>query len=164
MPTDPFELVRRWFQAFNAGDLDGLAALYHDDASNDSGATIARGRDAVREEIAHEQAPNDTTEEEPECEEPRQQVSGEVLRIWQACSTYLAGELSRADYDTWVRSCQPYEYDAQGNTFRVGVANAYARDWLNSRVSRLLSNYVIGLLGKSVQVVFDLNWDCMQSR
>ncbi len=51
MPTDPFELVRRWFQAFNSGDLDGLAALYHDDASNDSGATIARGRDAVREEI-----------------------------------------------------------------------------------------------------------------
>jgi len=119
---------------------------------------------AVREEMAHEQAPNDTTEEEPECEEPRQQVSGEVLRIWQACSTYLAGELSRADYDTWVRSCQPYEYDAQGNIIRVGVANAYARDWLNSRVSRLLSNYMIGLLGKSVQVVFDLNWDCMQSR
>lgn len=119
---------------------------------------------AVREEMTHEQAPTDTTEEEPECEEPRRQVSGEVLRIWQACSTYLSGELSRADFDTWVRSCQPYEYDAQGNTFRVGVANAYARDWLNSRVSRLLSNYMIGLLGKSVQVVFDLNWDCMQSR
>lgn len=52
MPNDPFELVRRWFQAFNAGDLDGLAALYHDDATNDTGAIIATGRDEVRQQMA----------------------------------------------------------------------------------------------------------------
>ena len=49
---DPFDLVRRWFQAFNAGDLDSLAALYHDDATNDLGTVVARGREAVRQEIA----------------------------------------------------------------------------------------------------------------
>jgi ADP-ribose pyrophosphatase YjhB (NUDIX family) len=49
---DPFDLVRRWFQAFNAGDLDGLTALYHEDASNDSGAGVAEGLQAVRQEIA----------------------------------------------------------------------------------------------------------------
>ena len=49
---DPFDLVRRWFQAFNAGDIDSLAALYHDDATNDLGAVVARGREAVRQEIA----------------------------------------------------------------------------------------------------------------
>lgn len=52
MQTDPFEIVRRWFQAFNAGDLEGLTALYHEEASNDSGAAIAHGRDAVCGEIA----------------------------------------------------------------------------------------------------------------
>jgi mutator protein MutT len=52
VPTDPFELVRKWFQAFNAGDLDTLASLYHDDATNDSGASIAKGRDEVRREMA----------------------------------------------------------------------------------------------------------------
>ena len=52
MPTDPFELVRNWFQAFNAGDLDTLTALYHADATNDSGDAIASGRDAVRREMA----------------------------------------------------------------------------------------------------------------
>ena len=46
MPPDPFDLVRRWFQAFNAGDLDSLAALYHDDATNDLGTVVARGREA----------------------------------------------------------------------------------------------------------------------
>ena len=49
---DPFDLVRRWFQAFNAGDLDSLAALYHDDATNDLGTVVARGREAVRQEIS----------------------------------------------------------------------------------------------------------------
>lgn len=49
---DPFEVVRRWFQAFNAGDLEGLTALYHEEASNDSGAAIVQGREAVCQEIA----------------------------------------------------------------------------------------------------------------
>jgi ADP-ribose pyrophosphatase YjhB (NUDIX family) len=52
MPPDPFELVRRWFHAFNVGDLDALTALYHEEATNDAGAVIAQGRDAVRKEIA----------------------------------------------------------------------------------------------------------------
>jgi ADP-ribose pyrophosphatase YjhB (NUDIX family) len=52
VPTDPFELVRKWFHAFNTGDLDTLTSLYHDDAINDSGASIATGRDEVRREMA----------------------------------------------------------------------------------------------------------------
>ena len=52
MPPDPFDLVRKWFQAFNAGDIDSLAALYHGDATNDLGTVVVRGREAVRQEIA----------------------------------------------------------------------------------------------------------------
>ena len=52
MAADPFDLVRTWFDAFNAGDVDGLAALYHEDAVNDSGDELVRGRDAVKREIA----------------------------------------------------------------------------------------------------------------
>jgi mutator protein MutT len=49
---DPFELVRRWFKAFNAAALEELAALYHEDATNDSGLEVARGRDAVTRDLA----------------------------------------------------------------------------------------------------------------
>jgi ADP-ribose pyrophosphatase YjhB (NUDIX family) len=52
MSLDPFEVVRSWFRAFNAGDLDALAALYHEEATNDSGVELTRGRDAVRRELA----------------------------------------------------------------------------------------------------------------
>lgn len=52
MDADPFDLIRQWFQAFNSADLDALTALYHDDAANDSGAGVVRGRDAVRRDLA----------------------------------------------------------------------------------------------------------------
>src|SRR5262245_32869276 len=49
---DSFDLVRRWFQAFNAGDLEGVIELYHEDATSDVDAAVAEGREAVRHEIA----------------------------------------------------------------------------------------------------------------
>jgi ADP-ribose pyrophosphatase YjhB (NUDIX family) len=49
---DPFDLIRQWFQCFNAGDLDGLMALYHENAASDSGSEPAQGRDAIRESLA----------------------------------------------------------------------------------------------------------------
>jgi 8-oxo-dGTP diphosphatase len=49
--ADPFDLVRKWFEAFNAADLDALTALYHDEASIDAGGEVVRGRDAVGREL-----------------------------------------------------------------------------------------------------------------
>lgn len=49
---DPFDLIRKWFQSFNAGDLDGLVALYHENAASDSGSEPAEGRDAIRQSLA----------------------------------------------------------------------------------------------------------------
>jgi ADP-ribose pyrophosphatase YjhB (NUDIX family) len=49
---DPFDLVRKWFQAFNAGDVDAVVELYHEDAINDSGDIVSHGRAAVRQDIS----------------------------------------------------------------------------------------------------------------
>src|SRR4051812_42562822 len=49
---DPFDLIRAWFQAFNSGDLEALIALYHEDATADSGSDVARGRGAIRRSLA----------------------------------------------------------------------------------------------------------------
>ncbi len=51
-PLDPFDLIRSWFYAFNAGDLDALAALYDDQAIADWGGDAAHGRDAIRASLA----------------------------------------------------------------------------------------------------------------
>jgi mutator protein MutT len=49
---DPFDLVRKWFQAFNSGNLEALAAFYHERAINDSGNALVEGRDGVRDALA----------------------------------------------------------------------------------------------------------------
>ena len=51
----PKDLVVRWVERFNAGDADGLAALYHDDAVNHQVAnTPVKGKADIREMFARE--------------------------------------------------------------------------------------------------------------
>jgi hypothetical protein len=51
----PRELVKRWVELFNAGDADGLAALYHPDAVNHQVANDpVEGRSRIREMFAAE--------------------------------------------------------------------------------------------------------------
>lgn len=58
----PKEVVRRWVEAFNRGDADGLAALYDEAAVNHQVALEpVRGRDAIREMFAREFARADMT-------------------------------------------------------------------------------------------------------
>lgn len=63
---------------------------------------------------------------------------------WQAAIGQLQMDMSKASFDTWVRSTELVKYD-QG-VFTIGVSNAYARDWLESRltatITRILSGYV----------------------
>jgi ADP-ribose pyrophosphatase YjhB (NUDIX family) len=49
--ADPFDLIRKWFEAFNAGDLDALVALYHDEASIDAGGELVLGRANIEREL-----------------------------------------------------------------------------------------------------------------
>ena len=61
---------------------------------------------------------------------------------WQATVGQLQMEMSKASFDTWVRSAE--FINCQDSCITIGVPNAYARDWLDKRltstVSRILSN------------------------
>ena len=51
---------------------------------------------------------------------------------WQSVLGQLQMEMPRASFDTWVRDTKPVSYDA--GIMTVAVRNAYARDWLDSRL------------------------------
>jgi ketosteroid isomerase-like protein len=58
----PRDVVERWVKLFNAGDADGLSALYHDDAVNHQVAERpVEGRQAIREMFSREFASADMT-------------------------------------------------------------------------------------------------------
>lgn len=58
----PRQVVEEWVRRFNAADIDGLAALYHDDAINHQVVQEpVRGRDAIRAMFAREFAAAEMT-------------------------------------------------------------------------------------------------------
>ncbi len=73
-------------------------------------------------------------------------------QAWQAALGQLQMEMSKASYDTWVRSADLVSYEQ--DVFTIGVPNAYARDWLESRLSSTVTRHLTGIMGKLQSVRF----------
>ncbi len=73
-------------------------------------------------------------------------------QAWQQLIGQLEMEMSKAAFDTWVRSAELLEY--KGGCFKVGVQNAYALDWLQSRLSSTIKRILTGLMGGPQDVEF----------
>jgi chromosomal replication initiator protein len=73
-------------------------------------------------------------------------------QAWQSVLAQLQMEMPRASYDTWVRDTRPMAYE--NGVITVGVRNAYARDWLESRLAATVSRLLIGILNSNVSVEF----------
>jgi chromosomal replication initiator protein len=71
---------------------------------------------------------------------------------WQSVLGQLQMEMPRASFDTWVRDTRPVSYEH--GVLTVGVRNAYARDWLESRLASTVSRLLIGILNSNVAVDF----------
>ena len=71
---------------------------------------------------------------------------------WQAALGQLQMDMPKASYDTWVRNTKVI--NASEGIFTIGVQNAYARDWLDSRLTSTVSRLLTGLLGFPQQVRF----------
>ena len=75
-------------------------------------------------------------------------------QAWQATHGQLQMEMSKASYDTWVRDTQVVRFDEDNGIFTIGVKNAYACDWLDSRLKRIMESKLAGMLARQVEVNF----------
>ncbi len=73
-------------------------------------------------------------------------------QAWQAAVGQLQMEMSKASFDTWVRDAHLVSYE--DGVFIVGVPNAYARDWLQGRLSSTVTRLLTGIMNRSVNVRF----------
>lgn len=71
-------------------------------------------------------------------------------QAWQATLGQLQLEMSKASYDTWVSSAEFIDYKEDTGCFEIGVKNAYARDWLDDRLSAKLARMLTGMMGTTV--------------
>jgi chromosomal replication initiator protein len=69
---------------------------------------------------------------------------------WQATLGQLQLEMSKASFDTWVSCAEYLSYDEVTGCFTIGVKNAYARDWLDDRLSAKIGRILTGMLGNTV--------------
>ena len=73
-------------------------------------------------------------------------------QAWQSVLGQLQMEMPKASYNTWVRDTHPLLYE--NGALTVGVPNAYARDWLESRLASTVDRLLVGILNSSVSVNF----------
>lgn len=76
----------------------------------------------------------------------------DAAQAWQAVRGQLQTEMPRAAFDTWVKDAEFISFE--DGSFILGVKNAYARDWLDSRLSSTVARLLTGLLNRSVEVQF----------
>ncbi|RME40117.1 MAG: hypothetical protein D6793_00075, partial [Thermoflexia bacterium] len=88
----------------------------------------------------------------PQLERSGQLVLMDAHRIWQTALGELQLELTRATFETWLRGSQAVA--CEDGTFVIGVANTYARDWLDSRLRPVITRVLTRLTGRTVSVRF----------
>lgn len=75
-----------------------------------------------------------------------------VEQAWQSALGQLQMDMPKASFDTWVRDTRMVNFD-QG-IFTISVRNAYARDWLESRLSSTVTRLLMGIMNRDVDVQF----------
>ena len=73
-------------------------------------------------------------------------------QAWQATLGQLEMEMPKAAFNTWVRETEMLAYE--DGSFMIGVHNAYARDWLQSRLSSKVTRLLTGIMDRTVEVRF----------
>jgi hypothetical protein len=71
---------------------------------------------------------------------------------WQSALGQLQLEMPKASFDTWVRDTQVVKFDDSRLT--ICARNAYARDWLESRLSSTVTRLLMGIMNQNVSVEF----------
>jgi len=81
--------------------------------------------------------------------------------IWNKALNKLQIQVSKANYSTWLSNSQGL--GCQDNTFVVGVPNVFVAEWLSKRLYPLIKKTLIDLMGKDVDVQFEI-YNSEQSR
>ncbi|MEJ2606903.1 MAG: DnaA N-terminal domain-containing protein [Anaerolineales bacterium] len=84
--------------------------------------------------------------------------------LWSSTLLQLEQELPRATFDTWIRDLIPISF--QDSILTLGAGNAYARDWVQERVSQTIRRVLETVSGAEITisiVVYDDHDDTSDS-
>lgn len=73
-------------------------------------------------------------------------------QAWQATLSQLQLQMTKATFDTWIKNTRVVK--CKNNVYTVGVKNAYAKEWLENRLSGTISRALSNVTGNSVNIEF----------
>ena len=76
----------------------------------------------------------------------------DLQQAWSSVLAQLQLDMPRASYETWVLDTQALEL--KNDVLLVSTRDAYARDWLESRLTSTVQRLLVGILNRSVSVKF----------
>lgn len=71
-------------------------------------------------------------------------------QAWEYVVGELRAEISRGDFDTWIKPMRALGY--QDRVFTLGVYNAYGRDWVESHLKNRLTQLLQGMFNERLSV------------
>lgn len=75
-------------------------------------------------------------------------------KIWQAALGELQLQISKANYNTWLKDTRGLDYC--NGIFTVAVPSVFVAEWLKSRLHPVVCRIVSNVIGNSVDVVFQV--------
>jgi len=77
-------------------------------------------------------------------------------QAWQAVKAQLKTDLTKAQYETWVKHTEFVSFDEAAALMTIAARNAFTCDWLNDRLKSTVSSKLTGLMASPVEVSFQL--------
>jgi hypothetical protein len=77
-------------------------------------------------------------------------------QAWQVARGQLQAEVDRVAFETWVRDVEYISFE--DGVITLGVANEYARDWLEDRLTSITERVLTGIIGQRVEVHFEMTY------
>jgi len=72
--------------------------------------------------------------------------------LWEKVKDQLQQEIPSESYDTWVKGAVGIAYDE--DVLTIGVANEYARDWIEDRLAATIRSAMTGINARQSDVRF----------
>jgi chromosomal replication initiator protein len=79
-------------------------------------------------------------------------VEGHTTDLWQQVLSVIQTKLSKPSFDTWLKSTKATVFT--DNSVVICAPNNFAREWLESRYTKLISSTIFDYVGKQVEVKF----------
>ncbi len=75
-------------------------------------------------------------------------------RVWDAALGQLQLQMTRANFDTWLKDTFLVSHDDGEGLFVIGVGSPFAVDTLEQRLSPVIRRVLSGIVGRDVQLKF----------